>query len=57
MIAVGAATVTPLTPTLIGALGSLPSASATTVTVSPPETAGTSASQFPSSSVSAVTGS
>ena len=57
IVAVGAATFKAPTPTLIGSLGSLPSASATTVTVSPSESSGTVTVQLPSSSVSAVTGS
>ena len=57
MEALGALTVTPSTVTVIGALGSLPSASATTVTVSPSDNSGTVASQLPSSSASAVIGS
>ena len=54
MEAVGAATVTPSTMTVIGSLGSLPSLSATTVMVSPSDNSGTSTLQLPSSSVSAV---
>ena len=57
IVAVGVAIVNPLTPTLIGALGSLSGACATTVTVSPSETSGTSTVQLPSSSASPVTGS
>ena len=57
IVAVGAATVKPFTLTVIGALGSLPSDSATTVTESPSDNSGTVASQLPSSSASAVIGS
>ena len=57
MDAVGAETVMPSTLTVIGALGSFSGDCATTVTVSPSATSGTSTVQLPSSSVSVVIGS